>query len=779
MAEDDDVKMRDAQQAVTATKQEKAFAARRKFLRQALAATSSVALAELFPSSLSLANLQQLQCTKGQPLIPIGEITSNGNKLQAVLKVVNSNRRVPTSVAASQQTMLRYYSGYNPYKSEQVWPPLGRTAPGPGPTFRCSIGDLVEITFLNQVNVGAYPRSPFSGQEGTETGCDQGTTNTDPKWYPQTANDQFPNCFHASSAANVHFHGTHVSPSTTGDNVIVNIWPDPKVKVADVKAAFDAIFARGQQRNFPQKWADLPQSWRDAQMGPQATWPNGKDKGLVGKFDATAPYKGGRGLPPELQLWPVDYKQVDNGLGWPQYYVGSYPICFKIPRYGDSPHVKMGQAPGTHWYHSHKHGSTSINLFNGLSGAFIIEDNSTTAPYAYDGKLKEFYKGNLKQLVLVFQQITSTINLTTAGAGAAPILVNGQFTPTITMRPGEVQLWRMINACVQKAVVFQLASCDTGDPPPQFKQTAQDGVQFHPDNYQSQPLVQKNSINLAPANRVDALVEAPMKMGTYVLGTTNAPIAFVEVTGTANQMGFPSKADFPLLPPFLNNITDAEIKRPSQPPPATCQITQPHDIPTRIICYGWEAGRTGPGRNSKNQAPHFTIDGKQFEDNHVDQTMTLDTAEEWIILNQTNVPHPFHIHVNPFQIIEVFSPNTNSKPVRIVADEAERAAARQKWGDSKEYVVGPPVWWDNFAIPNALVGTTDPNKGKVLLGPNGFATTPGYFIMRSRFVDFTGLYVQHCHILAHEDRGMMQLLQVCKDPNSQECKNQSSTVKHH
>jgi len=37
---------------------------------------------------------------------------------------------------------------------------------------------------------------------------------------------------------------------------------------------------------------------------------------------------------------------------------------------------------------------------------------------------------------------------------------------------------------------------------------------------------------------------------------------------------------------------------------------------------------------------------------------------------------------------------------------------------------------------------------------------PGYFRMRSRFVDFTGQYVMHCHILAHEDRGMMTVVEV-------------------
>src|SRR6185295_5055399 len=121
-----------------------------------------------------------------------------------------------------------------------------------------------------------------------------------------------------------------------------------------------------------------------------------------------------------------------------------------------------------------------------------------------------------------------------------------------------------------------------------------------------------------------------------------------------------------------------------------------------------------------------TIDRKQFEDQIIDQVMVLDTAEEWTIINDTTgIAHPFHIHVNPFQVVEVFDPNTMTTPLKL----------------------SPPfVWWDTFAIP----------KGKLVNGK----IVPGYFKMRSRFVDFTGLYVQHCHILPHEDRGMMQLVQV-------------------
>ena len=78
---------------------------------------------------------------------------------------------------------------------------------------------------------------------------------------------------------------------------------------------------------------------------------------------------------------------------WPQYYIGAYPYCFVIPEYKDatwppppgSKSPNMGQSPGTHWYHAHKHGSTAINVANGMTGVFIIEGD-------YDDKLKKYLR---------------------------------------------------------------------------------------------------------------------------------------------------------------------------------------------------------------------------------------------------------------------------------------------------------------------------------------------------------------------------------------------------
>src|SRR6266436_2404309 len=163
----------------------------------------------------------------------------------------------------------------------------------------------------------------------------------------------------------------------------------------------------------------------------------------------------------------------------PPYYIGSFPNCFTIPKWNGQSN-SMGQAPGTHWYHAHKHGSTAINLLNGMAGALIIEGE-------YDDKLKPFFK---RQRVMVLQQYGDTVNLlkppvalasptpvANPGLGPEPVVVNGQLTPCVQMNPNEMQFWRIINACHQAAVPL---NSPTGI---KWVQTAQDGVQFNPANY--------------------------------------------------------------------------------------------------------------------------------------------------------------------------------------------------------------------------------------------------------------------------------------------------------
>ena len=104
----------------------------------------------------------------------------------------------------------------------------------------------------------------------------------------------------------------------------------------------------------------------------------------------------------------------------------------------------------------------------------------------------------------------------------------------------------------------------------------------------------------------------------------------------------------------------------------------------------------------------FFINGKQFNHKRIDQRVKLNAVEEWTIRNVTHERHPFHIHVNDFQVMSV-----NGRPYKA------RSLA------------------DTFPLP---VG--------------------GEIKIRMHFTQFTGEYVFHCHILAHEDRGMMTVVEV-------------------
>jgi FtsP/CotA-like multicopper oxidase with cupredoxin domain len=229
----------------------------------------------------------------------------------------------------------------------------------------------------------------------------------------------------------------------------------------------------------------------------------------------------------------------------------------------------------------------------------------------------------------------------------------------------------------------------------------------------------------------------------------------------------------PTQPPFLVDITDQEIKGDNF-------------LQRRLVF------------NSKVQrsAEQHTINDIQFENGEAFIKIVMGAVEEWTIQNTTNnvtggptggggvIDHPLHIHINPFQITEFFDPHENmtnpdtgqllgtvvngkTVPIpqyRIKGRPPSVIDPRQCELDPDQpstwvpcpNAAPPPkgVWWDVFAIPSGVGVKGTGGKPDVII--------PGYYKMRSRFVDYKGLYVLHCHILIHEDRGMMFSVQVIK-----------------
>jgi FtsP/CotA-like multicopper oxidase with cupredoxin domain len=672
-------------------------ASRRDFLRYALGAASVAGLGPLIAKG---------QTSDGPIFANPAGISSKNGKLRAVIELNSEVERSVPNVA--NKVRLRYFQGWDLDNPAVKAPDLSKSdAVTPGPTLRAKLGDQIQIAFFNRVDDRLFPYTFDTASGHASYGCD---LTSNPGLYP--AADQFPNCFHGSSTANLHFHGTHTSPNGLADNVLVQVMPVRNLNEKQWISIFERIF-RG----------PVPTSWRKMPVDYQE-----KQKEYVTRIDKS--------------LWNFDQRQIASGQ-WPQYIAGAFPHYFEIPDY-KSGQYRMGQAPGTHWYHAHKHGSTSLHVLSGMAGAFIIEGE-------YDQFLRSFYGlGDAYpaafEKILVIQNIDPNQNLERQTAnsprtGSGQQLVNGMKTPTIQMRPNEVQLWRFVNATVGSAAtgwifpdIFQTQGF-------QFRQTAMDGVQFSQANYKTQPFLSGAVPNarvakypgllLSAANRADLLVQAPP-------GPTNEPVPFtsngvtlffVNVTDDAPSdpsvgKGFPSDTQWPAMPQFLTDLGD---------PPG-----YPH-----YVTFGWDAepqrNQTGGGRLTSTSAgllnvpPRFTIDNKQFEEFGpiIDQCMPINGLQDWVLENHTTISHPFHIHINPFQVMEIDTPTTDS-------------AGGATYSIYKP--VSDPVWQDVIALPPGL-------------SVNG-QVVPGRVRIRHQFVDFTGTFVLHCHILAHEDRGMMQLVRV-------------------
>ncbi|HEY0036029.1 MAG TPA: multicopper oxidase domain-containing protein [Longimicrobium sp.] len=427
----------------------------------------------------------------------------------------------------------------------------------------------------------------------------------------------------------------------------------------------------------------------------------------------------------------------------------SFHYGFRIPR---------TQSPGTHWYHPHKHGSVAIQVVNGMAGGFVVVDSTR-------GLDSVQVANNITEKLLAFQQISDTVNLMVAGNPKSPAtLVNGQYMPQITMLQGEVQRWRIVNENMTKTAAFSLAFIDSiGGQVPQLYEVARDGVQYAPANYDT--IDGDPVLLMAPGNRLDVLVRAPGTSGIYRAAITpiehvgeegdrsrkrrvtlqGAPGAaaagatktttvltvnvLATLTGGASSSRSTLPASLPPLPRFLANL-------PGSLNPATI----PADS-TEVVVFA--SSGTGPGT-----APRFFLGTEQdtllqFNPTSVYvprqglaaggqyDTMRLNSLQTWKVVNHdSNMNHPFHIHINPFQVVYVYAPN-GTDSYKPLYDRLNVAAAG-----------GNPIWLDVLPLPEAS------------------GSTQGYAIIRQRYDEFPGWYVMHCHILGHEERGMMQLLQV-------------------
>jgi suppressor of ftsI len=334
--------------------------------------------------------------------------------------------------------------------------------------------------------------------------------------------------------------------------------------------------------------------------------------------------------------------------------------------------VPADMAPGTYWYHSHAHHLSEEQVMDGLSGVIVVEGEQRFLPPALRGVTEHVFA--LKDLqarrgAAVSKDIDSNAPTTRT--------VNGQVDPQLTMRPGETQLWRFAN--ISADIWYRLHA---------------DGLRFHVVRQDANPTTRvaaANQLLLPPGKRYDVLVQAP-RAGTYRLRTLRFS------TGPAGDH-YPART--------LATVVAAGAALPPAALPARQQLPRhlaPHLAPAHI-----DRRRRIVFSESAN-GNRFFINGRQFDPNRVDERVRLGDTEQWTIVNTSRELHPFHIHVDDFQLMAV-----NGRRVHA------------------------PSLQDTVPLP---VG------GRVRI--------------RMRFANFTGKFVFHCHILNHEDHGMMALVDVVR-----------------
>lgn len=153
--------------------------------------------------------------------------------------------------------------------------------------------------------------------------------------------------------------------------------------------------------------------------------------------------------------------------------------------------IPASHPPGTYWYHPHRHGSANVQVASGMAGALILEGDFANVPQIFRARERVLI---LQQLAFDALGTVESFDTVWPKQAARLFTVNGQLGPTIAMRPGEVQRWRIIHAGFHDSTPIGLDYHV-------LHEIASDGIAL--------PGVRtQDSILVVPGQRTDVLVQA-------------------------------------------------------------------------------------------------------------------------------------------------------------------------------------------------------------------------------------------------------------------------------
>ena len=397
--------------------------------------------------------------------------------------------------------------------------------------------------------------------------------------------------------------------------------------------------------------------------------------------------------------------------------------------------IPVDQPPGLYWYHPHIHGFAESKILGGASGALIIEGVERVNPKLaglpervfvvrdqplVNPNAQPVQTGSMPPPIVLKDAEGDILNAGKDGGMPARDLSINQVTVAfpkydpaiIRMKPAERQLWRVLNASADTYLDLQVLF--TGGP--QFMGVvALDGVPIAANGSDPHQVLWESHIALPPAARAEFVLNGPPA------GTAASFVTRKVDTGRDGEND-PTR-------PLATIVTAADAPEPQASlsaitaPPIQPDVAWPGNVkPIRQrTLYFWEK----PQDPSDPKSPivyGITEDGHKpepFDPNATAPDITVEqgTVEDWLIENRTQELHAFHIHQLHFLLED-----WNGVPI-------EEPYLRD--------TINVPYW-----------------DGKSQQYPS--------VKLRMDFRDpaIVGTFVYHCHILEHEDGGMMGTIRV-------------------
>jgi FtsP/CotA-like multicopper oxidase with cupredoxin domain len=371
-----------------------------------------------------------------------------------------------------------------------------------------------------------------------------------------------------------------------------------------------------------------------------------------------------------------------------------------------SPFFPVLDKASTHWYHPHLHEKTNEHVVKGIAGFIIVRDAEEAAL-----TLPRTYGVDDLPLAIQTKEFDANNQLVWHGTMDSHVMVNGTIDPYVEV-PAQMIRLRLLNGASERTFNLGLSTGAT------FHQIASDGGLLNAP-------VALTRLRIAPGERAEILVDLSALEGQSIqLRNFGSELPNGIYGATQPGMGAGQQ-----IPGYTNNplnggnytILRLDVGAPTVDPITSLPGTMTTHTPwaaaeadtTRIITFMPE--NMGP---TAIQGP-FMFDMMPFDMMMINQYIPFNNVEIWELRNQTPIAHPFHIHDVQFYILSI-----NGAP--------------------------PPA---------NMQGRKD-----VVLVPGG----NGVVRFITKFEDFWSEeypYMYHCHMLTHEDDGMMGQFLVMPPPN--------------